>query len=99
GLSWDSLRNKFEDHVVLNGHPTERLPNTLNVSFVGQIWAEILERLPEVATSTGLACHAGPVELSPVLRAMSAPPQIGMGAIRFVFGRKTTRSRPCEARG
>ena len=90
-LFWDLLENKFGDRVVLNGHPLERLPNTLNVSFVGQVGADILARLPGVAASTGSACHAGSVELSPVLRAMGTPPEIGMGAIRFSLGRTTTR--------
>jgi len=44
-----------------------------------------------VAASTGSACHAGSVELSPVLRAMGVTPEIGMGAIRFSLGRTTTR--------
>jgi cysteine desulfurase len=90
-LFWDLLQHKFGDRVVLNGHPSERLPNTLNVSFVGQIGADILGRLPGVAASTGSACHAGSVELSPVLRAMEVSPEIGMGAIRFSLGRTTTR--------
>jgi cysteine desulfurase len=90
-LFWCLLQDKFRDRVVLNGHPTERLPNTLNVSFVAQVGAEILRRLPGVAASTGSACHAGSVELSPVLRAMGVTPEIGMGAIRFSLGRTTTR--------
>ena len=88
---WERLKLKFEDRVVLNGHPIERLANTLNVSFVGQVGAEILAHLPGVAASTGSACHAGSVELSPVLRAMRVAPEIGMGAIRFSLGRTTTQ--------
>ena len=76
--------------MVLNGHPEERLPNTLNVSFLGYVGAEILARIPEVAASTGSACHAGRVELSPVLEAMHVSPEVGAGAIRFSLGRKTT---------
>jgi cysteine desulfurase len=87
---WDSLRRSFGNRVVLNGHPRHRLPNTLNVSFVGQIGAELLARLEGVAASTGSACHAGRVELSPVLRAMGVAPEIGAGAIRFSLGRGTT---------
>ena len=90
-LFWELLRDKFGDRVVLNGHPIERLPNTLNVSFAGQVGADVLRRLPGVAASTGSACHAGSVELSPVLRAMGVPSEIGMGAIRFSLGRTTTR--------
>jgi cysteine desulfurase len=90
-LFWDLLQEKFGDRVVLNGHPIERLPNTLNVSFVAQVGAEILGRMPGLAASTGSACHAGSVKLSPVLRAMGVAPEIGMGAIRFSLGRTTTR--------
>jgi len=90
-LFWDLLQNKFGDRVVLNGHPIERLPNTLNVSFVARVGAEILGRLPGVAASVGSACHAGSLELSPVLRAMGVAPEVGMGAVRFSLGRTTTR--------
>jgi cysteine desulfurase len=90
-LFWNLLRERFGNRVVLNGHPRERLPNTLNVSFVGKIGSEILARMEGVAASTGSACHSGAVELSPVLKAMNIPPEIGMGAIRFSLGRTTTR--------
>src|SRR5438128_6193177 len=90
-LFWNMLQDAFGAHVALNGHPTERLPNTLNVSFIGRAGSEILGRIANVAASTGSACHSGSVELSPVLKAMKIPPQIGMGAIRFSLGRTTTR--------
>jgi cysteine desulfurase len=88
---WQELQKRFGNRIVLNGHPTHRLPNTLNVSFVGQIGAEILARLEDVAASTGSACHSGRIELSPVLEAMGVAPEIGMGAIRFSLGRTTAR--------
>jgi cysteine desulfurase len=88
---WDMLRQAFGDGVVLNGHPTERLPNTLNVSFAGHSGEAILSRLEGVAASTGSACHAGQLHLSPVLEAMGVPPEVGMGAVRFSLGRTTTR--------
>ena len=90
-LFWELLQARFGKEVVLNGHPTERLPNTLNVSFVGKIGSTILRGMKDVAASTGSACHSGSVELSPVLKAMRVPPEIGMGAIRFSLGRTTTR--------
>jgi cysteine desulfurase len=89
-LLWARLAESFGDQVVLNGHPERRLPNTLNVSFVDKVGAEILAQLPEVAASTGSACHAGSVELSPVLRAMGISPKVGVGAIRFSLGLDTT---------
>jgi cysteine desulfurase len=87
---WTALQNRFEKGVVLNGHPEERLPNTLNVSFVGRIGAEVLAGLEGVAASTGSACHADRIELSPVLEAMDVPLEVGMGAVRFSLGRGTT---------
>jgi cysteine desulfurase len=90
-LFWQELQKQFGNRVSLNGHPIHRLPNTLNVSFVGRIGAEILERLGGVAASTGSACHSGRIELSPVLEAMGVTPEVGMGAVRFSLGRATTR--------
>jgi cysteine desulfurase len=87
---WQKLQEAFGNRILLNGHPEHRLPNTLNVSIVGQIGAELLARLDGVAASTGSACHTGHVELSPVLRAMRVAPEVGMGAIRFSLGRGTT---------
>jgi cysteine desulfurase len=78
------------ERVVLNGHPEKRLPNTLNVNFVGHIGAELFAKVPGIAASTGSACHEGKVSLSPVLRAMGVPPEIGQGALRLTVGRFTT---------
>jgi cysteine desulfurase len=89
---WQRLLGTFGGLVVLNGHPDERLPNTLNVSFAGFVGCDILAKLPEVAASTGSACHAGVNSLSPVLEAMGVDESIGVGAIRFSLGRTTTRS-------
>jgi len=87
---WEGLKEIFGENVTLNGHPVERLPNTLNVNLAGRAGAEVLARMPGVAASTGSACHAGSVTLSPVLDAMGVPPGEGMGAIRFSLGRTTT---------
>ncbi len=90
-LFWDQLRAAFGNQVVLNGHLEHRLPNTLNVSFVGCVGADILAQIPNVAASTGSACHSGETKLSPVLKAMGIAPEVGMGTIRFSLGRSTTR--------
>jgi len=87
---WTGLQAAFGDNVVLNGHPVARLPNTLNVSFIGQSGPALLAKLDGVAASTGSACHAGAVELSPILKAMGISPEAGMGTIRFSLGRQTT---------
>ncbi|HJX74485.1 MAG TPA: aminotransferase class V-fold PLP-dependent enzyme, partial [Candidatus Deferrimicrobiaceae bacterium] len=87
---WEGLKDIFGENITLNGHPVERLPNTLSVNLAGRVGAEILAKMPGVAASTGSACHAGSVTLSPVLAAMGVPPGEGMGAIRFSLGRTTT---------
>ena len=78
-LFWDLLQERFGTRVVLNGHPDRRLPNTLNASFVGRVGADILAAMPEVAASTGSACHSGQIRLSPVLAAMGLAAEVGMG--------------------
>jgi cysteine desulfurase len=87
---WDRLRAALNERVVLNGHPEWRLPNTLNVNFVGHVGADFLAAMPEVAASTGSACHEGSITQSPVLCAMGVPPEIGRGAVRLSVGRFTT---------
>lgn len=87
---WNALTDRFGDRVALNGDPGHLLPNTLNVSFVGLVGADVLNRLDGVAASTGSACHSGRVELSPVLAAMGVSEHAGMGAVRFSLGRETT---------
>ena len=86
---WSLLQERFGTQAVPNGHSERRLPNTLNVSFVGRVGADILAALEGVAASTGSACHAGRIELSPVLAAMGVAPEVGMGAVRFSLGRET----------
>jgi cysteine desulfurase len=93
---WTSLRTRLGDRVALNGHPEQRLPNTLNVSFVGRIGADVLAALEGVAASTGSACHSGRIELSPVLRSMGVSEHVGMGAVRFSLGRDTTADEITE---
>jgi cysteine desulfurase len=87
---WLRLQDLWGERVVLNGHPAERLPNTLNVSFLGRDGREILAAMPEVAASTGSACHTGGTEPSPVLAAMGVPRAVGAGAVRLSLGRMTT---------
>ena len=93
---WEMLQESFGDGVVLNGHPSDRLPNTLNVSFVGMSGSDILAQLQEVAASTGSACHAGETTPSPVLQAMGITPDVSLGAIRFSLGRQSTEEEVSE---
>ena len=89
---WNALQATFDNQVVLNGHPKQRLPNTLNVGFRGMLGTEILAALPHLAASTGSACHAGSMHISPVLAAMAVPQDVALGAVRFSLGRQTTRN-------
>jgi cysteine desulfurase len=89
---YNRLLNIFGDKIRLNGHPTRKLPNTLNISFIGYNSIEIIEKLEDVAVSTGSACHSGLTTISPVLKAMGVSEEVGRGAIRFSTGRYTTKS-------
>jgi cysteine desulfurase len=99
GYAVCALRDEFQQRllerlgsrIVVNGHPHQRLPNTLHVSFRGITGVDLLARIPELATSTGAACHSGQVYLSPTLRAMGIDPELGAGSVRFSLGRFTTR--------
>jgi cysteine desulfurase len=93
---WNSLRDALGERVVLNGHTEQRLPNTLNVSFVGRSASDVLAKLDGIAASTGSACHSGRIEISPVLRAMGVPERVAKGAIRFSLGRTTTRAEVAQ---
>jgi cysteine desulfurase len=91
------LREGLGEALVLNGHRERRLPNTLNVNFPGRSGQEVLDAAPEVAASTGSACHSGQVTLSPVLAAMGVPPEVGRGAVRLSVGRFTTEEETDRA--
>ena len=88
---YTSLEELFGETVHLNGHPEKKLPNTLNISFLGYDGHTILEALCDVAASTGSACHAGTTTISPVLAAMGVSDKVGRGAVRFSLGRYTTK--------
>ncbi|MGH8664153.1 MAG: cysteine desulfurase family protein, partial [Burkholderiales bacterium] len=87
---WTRLHAGLGERAALNGHPQNRLPNTLNVSFAGCIGSELLAALPQLAASTGSACHDGRISISPVLAAMGVDPMLARGAVRFSTGRDTT---------
>ena len=89
---WDVLRQLPNVVLSLNGHPELRLPNTLNINFENRVGQDILDSVPQIAASTGSACHTGKVNLSPVLKAMGVKESVGKGAVRFSLGRYTTKS-------
>jgi cysteine desulfurase len=57
----------------------------------------LLQAVPEIAASTGSACHEGQIQQSPVLCAMGVPPEIGKGAVRLSVGRFTTEEEIDQA--
>lgn len=88
---YEQLRKEFNDKIHLNGDQMNRLPNTLNVSFIGYNGAKILEDNPDVWAATGSACHTSSTVISPVLKAMGVDEKVALGAIRFSVGRYTTK--------
>jgi cysteine desulfurase len=88
---WARIQAQIPD-VRLNGHPTERLPNTLNVSFPRIEGESALMLLDEqgFAVSTGSACSSEDQEASHVLTAMGRSSLEARGAIRFSLGRDNT---------
>ncbi len=95
-LFWDLLRTEIPG-LRLNGHPTERLPNTLNVSFPGVRGGDLLAAADTIAASTGSACHEGGGTPSEVLLAMGLDADTAMGSVRLSLGRWTTEPQIREA--
>jgi len=79
-----------EESIKLNGHPKQRLPNTLNISIKDLIGEELLGQIPEIAASTGSACHADSTEPSAVLLSMGLTRKQALGALRLSLGRWTS---------
>lgn len=80
------------DRVYLNGHPTERLPNNVNVSFVGVEGESVLLGLDlaGVCASSGSACTTGSLEPSHVLVAIGRSPEVARGSLRLTLGPENT---------
>ena len=94
-----ALRAKLKDglaakipNIKINGHPSDVLPNTLNVSFSGAEGEAILLSmdLAGIEASTGSACASGSLEPSHVLLSMGLGPELAHGSIRFSLGWQTT---------
>jgi cysteine desulfurase len=88
----EQLRARLGNRVRLNGHPTRRLSNTLNVSIDGVDGTRLLAATAGVAASTGSACHSGNTTPSPVLTAMGVSQSTALAAIRLSVGRYTTET-------
>ncbi|HZP84865.1 MAG TPA: IscS subfamily cysteine desulfurase [Chthonomonadaceae bacterium] len=87
------LRNAVPN-LRLNGHPTLRLPNNVNVSVEGVQGATLLMNLDRlgVAASSGSACSSGSIEPSHVLKALGLPDSLASSGVRFTLGRGTTEA-------
>jgi cysteine desulfurase len=83
------LSEALPGRVHLHGHRSRRLPNTANLRIDGIPGHAVLAAAPEIAASTGSACHSGTHEPSPVLQAMGIEHDIALGAIRLSLGRWT----------
>jgi cysteine desulfurase len=87
---WALLSSAIPD-LALNGHATERLPNTLSVRFPNVSATALLARATGVAASTGSACHDGNETPSAVLLAMGIGGDEALGTVRLSLGRATRR--------
>jgi cysteine desulfurase len=78
------------DDVTLNGHPTERLPGNLNLSFAFVQGDALMMSLRDVAISSGSACTYASLEPSYVLKALGLNDDLAHSSIRFGMGRFNT---------
>jgi cysteine desulfurase len=97
GRRLTELRNKLQagiferlDDVFLNGHPTERLPGNLNLSFAYVEGESLLMGVSDVAVSSGSACTSATLEPSYVIRALGTDEELAHSSIRFGLGRFNT---------
>lgn len=80
------------DETKLNGHPTKRLPNNLNISFAYVEGEALMMAIPEIAVSSGSACTSASLEPSYVLKAIGVGEDLAHSSIRFGLGRFTTEA-------
>lgn len=86
---WNGLRSQL-DEVYLNGHPTDRLPGNLNVSFAYVEGESLMMGMKEMAVSSGSACTSASLEPSYVLKAIGVGEDLAHTSIRYGLGRYTT---------
>jgi cysteine desulfurase len=79
------------DEIFLNGHPTERIPNNLNISFLYVEGESLMMGFSDVAVSSGSACTSASLEPSYVLKALGLGDDLAHSSIRFSLGRFSTQ--------
>ncbi|MCY2924623.1 MAG: IscS subfamily cysteine desulfurase [Planctomycetota bacterium] len=78
------------EHTRLNGHPTQRVPNTANISMAYVEGESLMMKISDIAVSTGSACSSASLEPSYVLRAIGVPDELAHSSLRLSLGRSTT---------
>jgi cysteine desulfurase len=81
------------EHVKLNGHPVNRLPNNLNYSFAYVEGESLILACREVALSSGSACTSTSLQSSYVLKAIGVPESLAHCSIRFGLGKSNTEEQ------
>ncbi|MCA9268038.1 MAG: cysteine desulfurase [Planctomycetales bacterium] len=89
---WQTLSAELGDEISLNSATAARLPSTLSVNFAGVEGHVLLASIPELAASTGAACHSGSTLISATLAAMGLPAGVAQGAVRLSLGWHTTEA-------
>lgn len=93
---WTLLQDRVPN-LAVSGHVDERLPNTLNVRFPSVSGTTLLAAAPEIAASTGSACHEGQESASAVILAMGVPAAEAVGSVRLTLGRGSTSEEVTRA--
>ncbi len=99
GGGQESGRRAGTENIAYIVGLTERLPNTLNISVDRIIGEEVLAAIPQIASSTGSACHEGSTEPSAVLMAMGLSYTRALSALRLTLGRWSTEDEVRRAAG
>ncbi|MYS23400.1 cysteine desulfurase [Streptomyces sp. DvalAA-14] len=99
-----ALRDRLQDHLLaaipgagVNGHPHRRLPGNLSLTLPGIEAADLLDRIPGIAASTGSACNTGSSEPSHVLTAIGLTRNQARATLRLSIGRTTTENEVDQA--
>ena len=92
--TWEVLRERLGQRVRRNGHPEQRAPNVLHLTFEGCSGGQLLEEA-RICASTGAACHSAAG--SPVLSALGFSQDAAIGSVRLSFGRATTLEQAEDA--